>query len=246
MKHSNALIMLALIAANMLAFFWGGYHTLTPILYASGLALASAVYIWAAMRMETRDLTVLTATSVALAFIDEYAHTTAETFTYFDRMKPSPLTVFGWGLFIPAILTIAQLLHEKLPLKTLGSGTPKTAPAIITIVLLIACAWTQGYLPVLSLTLAQVYALLGVASLYYTSRNPHGWNAWVMATSLIISTLMESIGAMEGMWTFRFNEPLPLFMVFTWALRTWTVLAASSLLGVDHRKGIGHVENVRI
>jgi len=233
MKLTNALIVSALIAANVLAFLWGGYHTLTPILYVAGLALASAVYIWTATRMETRDLTVLTGISVALAFIDEYAHTTSEAFTYFDNMMPSPLTVFGWGLLIPAILTIAQLLHQKFPMEKLGRGIPKTAPASLSIVLLIACAWTQGYLPVLSLTLAQVYVLLGVASLYYTNRHPLGWNAWVMATSLIISALMESIGAMEGMWTFRFNEPLPLFMVFTWALRTWTILAFSSRLGVE-------------
>jgi hypothetical protein len=233
MKRYNVLIVSALIAANVLAFLWGGYHTLTPILYVAGLALASAVYIWAAMRMETRDLAVLTATSIALAFIDEYAHTTSEAFTYFDHMKPSLLTVFGWGLFIPAILTIAQLLHKKFSMESLERGIPKTAPASLSIVLLIALAWTQGYLPVLSLTLAQVYVLLGVASLYYTSRHPLGWNAWVMATSLVISALMESIGAMEGMWTFRFNEPLPFFMVFTWALRTWTILAFSSRLGVE-------------
>jgi hypothetical protein len=233
MKLTNALIVSALIAANVIAFLWGGYHTLTPILYVAGLALASATYIWTAMRMETRDLAVLTVTSIALAFIDEYAHTTSEAFTYFDRMMPSPLTVLGWGLFIPAILTIAQLLHEKFPMESLGRGIPKTAPASLSIVLLIALAWTQGYLPVLSLTLAQVYVVLGVASLYYTSRHPLGWNAWVMATSLIISALMEYIGAMEGMWTFLFSEPLPLFMVFTWALRTWTILAFSSSLGVE-------------
>ncbi|UCF69146.1 MAG: hypothetical protein JSV80_07645, partial [Acidobacteriota bacterium] len=148
-------------------------------------------------------------------------------------MKPSPLTVFGWGLFIPAILTVAQLLHKKFPMEKPGSNTPRTTPAIISIVLLIACAWKQGYIPVLSLTLAQVYALLGIASLHYTSRHPPGWNAWVMVTSLIISALMESIGAMEGMWTYHYNELLPFFMVFTWALRTWTILAFSSLLGVE-------------
>lgn len=232
MRLTNTLIASAIITANVLAFLWGGYHTLTPILYVAGLALASTVYIWAATRMEARDLAILTATSVALSFIDEYAHTMAEAFTYFDHLKPSPLTVFGWGLFVPVTLTIAQLLHEKFPMERLGSGTPRTAPAIVSIVLLIACAWTQGYLPVFSLTLAMVYVLLGVASLYYTSRHPPGWNAWAMATTLFISALMEPIGAMEGMWTFRFNEPLPLFMVFTWALRTWTILALSSLLGV--------------
>jgi hypothetical protein len=232
MKLTNTLISLALIAVNALAFLWGGYHTLTPTLYVAGLAIASAVYIWMATKMETRDLAVLTGISVILAFIDEYAHTMADAFTYFDHMKPSPLTVFGWGLFIPGILTVAQLLHEKLPMERLGSSTPRTAPAIISIVLLIACVWTQGYLPILSLTLAQVYVLLGVASLYYTNWYPLGWNVWVMVASLMISALMESIGAMEGMWSFRFNEPLQFFLVFTWTLRTWTILAFSSLLGV--------------
>jgi hypothetical protein len=237
MKLTNALIASAMIAANVLAFLWGGYHTLAPILFIYGLALASAIYIWMATRMETRSLAVLTTTSIALAYIDEYAHTTAGAFTYYDSMKPSPLAVLGWGLLIPAILTVARLLHEKLPMEKRGRGIPKTALTSLSIVLLIACAWTQGYLPILNLTLAQVYALLGVASLYYTSRHPPGWNVWVMAASLVVSALMESIGTMEGMWTFRFNEPLPLFIAFTWALRTWTVLAFSSLLGVEMHGG---------
>ena len=236
MRLANTLIASAMIAANALAFLWGGYHALTPILYVAGLALASTVYIWAAARMEARGLAVLTAASVALACIDEYAHTTAEAFAYFDHMEPSPLAVFGWGLFIPAILTVARILNDKFPMERLGRGTPGTAPAIVSIVLLIACVWAQGYLPVFTLTLAMVYALLVVASLYYTSRNPPGWNAWAMAAALFVSALMETIGAMEGMWTFRFDEPLPLFMVFTWALRAWTVLALSSLLGVKLSK----------
>ena len=236
MKISNVFIMLALIAANVFAFFWGGYHTLAPILYVSGFVFISAICVWAALRMETRDLIVLMTVTIVFAFIDEYAHTMADAFTYFDLMKPSPLTVFGWGLFIPGILTIARLLHEKLPLESFIKDIPRIAPVVSSIVLLIVCAWTQGYLPVFGLTLVLVYVLLGVASLYYTNGHPLGWNVWVMVTSLIISALMESIGAMEGMWSFRFNEPLPLFMVFTWTLRTWTVLAFSSLLGVKLSK----------
>ena len=232
MRLTNALIASAVIASNALAFLWGGYHALTPILYVAGLALASTVYVWTATRMEARDLAVLTAASVALAYVDEYAHTAAGAFTYFDHLEPSPLAVLGWGLFIPATLTVAQILHERFPMERLGGGTPGTAPAVASIVLLIACAWAQGYLPVFTLTLAMVYALLGVASLYYTGLNPPGWNAWAMAAALFFSALMETIGATEGVWAFRFNEPLPLFMVFTWALRAWTVLALSSLLGV--------------
>ena len=233
MKISNVFVVLTLIAANVFAFFWGGYQALAPILYVSGFVLVSAICVWAVLRMETRDLIVLIAVTIFLAFIDEYSHTMADAFAYFDLMKPSPLTVFGWGPFILAILTVAQLLHERLPLESFIRGIPRTAPVASSIVLLIVCAWAQGYLPIFSLTLAQVYVLLCVASLYYANKHPLDWNVWMMVASLTISALMESIGAMEGMWSFRFSEPLPLFLVFTWTLRTWTILAFSSLLGVE-------------
>lgn len=237
MKLSNTTIYVAMITANIFALYWGGYHTLMPILYISGLALTSVIYGWMSLRMKTRDLMVLTSISIIVAFIDEYSHTVAEAFTYFDRMQPSPLTVFGWGLFIPVILTLAQHLYEKISLEKLLNNIPRIAPAIISILMLIICFWTQNYFFILlQFPIALVYIFLVVSSLFYTSQQKSGWNTLVMIISLVTSALMEFIGAMEGMWTFHFNEPLQFFLLFTWTLRTWTILAIASILGVELHK----------
>jgi len=227
------LIIFGLLSATVIAFFWGGYHTLVPVLFILGLIAVSTICAWAALSMETRDLVVLTVVSLATAVIDEYAHTSAGAFTYFDGMTPSPLTVFGWGLFILGILTVARFLYSRIPLETLDSGVLRVVPALISVALLVAFAWIQGYFPVFTVLLILVYIVHGVASLYYSYLHPLGWNAWVMAASLAVGALMEFLGVMEGLWVYRFGEPLPLFMAFTWALRTWTILAVSSLFDVE-------------
>jgi hypothetical protein len=50
---------------------------------------------------------------------------------------------------------------------------------------------------------------------------------------MMFSATMEYLGGVEGLWVYQHDEPMALFIVFTWALRVLTVLAASSLLGVE-------------
>jgi hypothetical protein len=97
--------------------------------------------------------------------------------------------------------------------------------------MLIDSAWIQGYLPFFGLTLASVYILLFTASLYYSHKHPLGWNFWVMVTSIILSAFMEYLGGIEGLWVYQGNEPMAFFIAFTWTLRTWSILAVSSLFG---------------
>lgn len=236
MNLKNLLIVFVLISATLIAFFLGGYHTLVPFLFLGGLAFASAVCIWAALRMKTRDLLVLTLVTIAMATIDEYAHTSAKTFTYFDYGVPSPLTVFGWGLFIIVILMVAKSLNKMIELKTGESGALRVLPALVSITLLIVSVVIQGYLTVISWLLSLIYIIMGITSLYYSYNHSLGWNVSTMISSLVVGALMEFVGALEGLWFFHFMEPLSLFMAFTWTLRTWTILAICSLLDVDFVK----------
>ncbi|MBC8224896.1 hypothetical protein H8E65_09920, partial [Candidatus Bathyarchaeota archaeon] len=86
-----------------MSFFWGGYHTLMPFMFLTGLVLASVVSLWSSLYMETKSLVTLTVVTIALAVVDEYAHTSSGAFSYFDGMTPSPLTVFGWSLLVLGI-----------------------------------------------------------------------------------------------------------------------------------------------
>ena len=71
------------------------------------------------------------------------------------------------------------------------------------------------------------------ASILYTSRVPLTWSLWVMLTGMLLGGAMELIGSLEGTWSYRSGEPLVFFIVFTWALRTWTILSISRVLGAD-------------
>jgi len=232
-NYKNLLILLALISATVASFFWGGYHALRPFMFASGLVLVSAICLRASMNMETRSLTTLSLVTMATAFVDEYAHTSSGAFSYFDSMEPSPLTVFGWSLLVPGVLTIARLIHRRAPLESLEYRDLRVLPVLISVFLLVDSAWIGGYLPFFDLTLVSIYTLLVAASLYYSYTHPLGWNFWVMVTSLVLSAFMEYLGGVEGLWVYQNNEPMAFFIAFTWTLRTWAILAVSSLLGAE-------------
>jgi hypothetical protein len=173
---------------------------------------------------------------MALAGVDEYAHTTSGAFSYFDGMNPSPLAAFGWSLFVLGILSTAQYLHQRMPLERLDARAPRVLLALTPVSLLIVSAWVKGYLPFFDPLLISVYLFLSSMSLYYSYHHRFGWCMWVVISSMIFGAVMEYLGGVEGLWVYQFDEPMAFFIVFTWALRVLTVLAVSSFLGVEVRE----------
>jgi hypothetical protein len=204
-----------------------------PFMFISGLVFSSAVYLWSSLYMETRKLVTLTIVTIVISLFDEFAHTSSGAFSYFDGMTPSPLTVFGWGILALSIIAIAQLLYQRAPLEELDGKIVRSLLVMMSIFLLIVSVLTQGYLRFFDPLLIFVYFFLSIASLYYSYIHKFGWSAWVMITSLIIGTIMEYLGGVEGLWVYQSNEPMAVFIVFTWTLRILTILAVSTLFGVE-------------
>ena len=233
MNYRNLPIVVALIIATAASFLWGGYHTLKPFMFISGLVLASAISLWFSLHMETRSLITLSIATLAISAVDEYAHTTSGAFSYFDGLTPSPLTVFGWTLLVPGILAIAQFLYQKMTTNANDSSTTRTLLVLIPLLLLVASAWAQDYLRFFDPLMVSVYIILFSASLHYSYSHRFGWSMWVVASSLIFSTVMEYLGGIEGLWVYQSDAPMAAFIVFTWVLRVLTILEVSSLLGVE-------------
>jgi len=236
MNLKGFIIVLILIAATAAAFFSGGYHMLMPFWFLAGLFCISVVDLFAALRMQTKKLLTLASTTLAVATLDEYLHVSTGTYAYFDRGVPSPLSVFGWSLLMIFILTIATRLSRLLPWKN-KKGMLGILPTVVSIVLLFSFAGIQGYLPLLKWPVILLYIALWIASAFYAYMHPFGWTISLMISGMIAGATMELVGALNGMWFFHFLEPLPLFMIFTWTLRTWTVYASCSLLGADFATG---------
>lgn len=234
-NRKSFIIVLILIAATVAAFFSGGYHTLSPIFFIAGLSIISAVSLWAALRMKTREILTLTTATIAIAAIDEYLHVSTGTYIYFDRGVPSLLSVFGWGLLMIFIVVVARRLSKFLPWKK-RMGILGILPPLIAIILLPVFAWIQGYVPLLEWPVIVLYIILSTASIFYGYKHTFGWTLSLMVSGIVIGAGMEASGSLEGMWFFHFQEPLPLFMICVWALRTLTVHASCYLLGIDFAK----------
>ncbi len=235
MNAKNLFVVGWVITAITAAFLILEYYTLAPYIFIVGLAGAAFVGLWRANRMKTHDLVILVVISIIVAFFDEFAHTSSGVLTYFDLNIPSLLTVMGWSLFILVIITVTEYISRTPLMKQLNKFDKpefKILPALIAIIATIILIWAQGYLGVFDPFLTGVYVTLGLVSLYYSQLRSVGWNLSILISSVLIGGAMEFLGGIEGMWWYFYLEPMAWFMVFTWALRTWTILTCCSFLGV--------------
>jgi len=235
MGLKSFIIVLVLVSATVASFFLGGYYALVPVWFLAGFFCVSAVSLWATLRIKTRRLLTVVATTLAIATVDEYSHVSTAIYAYFDKGVPSPISVFGTSLLMIFILAIATRLSKFLPWK--NKGLPGTLPTLVSIILLLAFAGVQGYLPILKWPVILLYVAMGAASIFYAYTHPLGWAVSLTVSGMAVGATMEFVGSLEGMWSFHFLEPLPLFMIFTWALRTLIVHASCFLLGVDFATG---------
>ena len=109
----------------------------------------------------------------------------------------------------------------------------RTLPVVISLILIITSIIVQGYLSIFNWAIILVYLLLFAAGFYYTSVHQLKLNLLMMATSLAFGLSMEYVGGMENLWTFRFQDPISLLILFTWPLRFYTVIALCAVAGVD-------------
>lgn len=232
MNTKNTLIILAFTLVTLWAVISGGYLSLGPYMFLAGLAAAIGISLWAAQSLETRDLLITTVLTTVVAFLDEWTHTSSGAFSYYDGLTPSPLTVFGWSLFILGILTVSKVIMSRVSLESMDSGFFRVLPLLFSVVCIAVSVWIQNYLSVFNWTMILLYILHTALSLIYTWDREFSWNLWVMITSIVFGGVMEVMGAIEGMWIYQ-KGLVPLFMVFTWALRTWTILTLCSILNVD-------------
>ena len=230
MKTRNLLIVSSILVATLSAFIWGGYHVLMPTKFLAGLALASSTCLWATQWVEERELLIQSSVTLLIAWVDEYVHTTAHVFQYLDGLEPSPFSVFGWGLLVLGITTVSKLLRGRFGFMK-GEKYVRLVPVVVVTSALILSAWIQGYLLMNNLSLTAMYTLFVTSSAVYCYRHPLDWVVSLMLCGVGFGGLMELIGGVEGMWTYSLSWPFGLFIAFTWALRVWTILAASDAIG---------------
>jgi UDP-2,3-diacylglucosamine pyrophosphatase LpxH len=232
-SNKNVLMILILVAVNVLAFILGGYYALMPILFVIGFTVICIADVYVSISWRTKNLAVLVVSAIVVSFVDEFAHTSAGTLTYYDHAIPSLLTVFGWSIFMIFLAATAKFTTNIHRLQIADKIKLRTLPVFMCLILILTVSIAQNYLRLFNWALILLYLLLFTASFYYTSTHSLKWNILTMILSIVFGLVMEYLGGMEGLWTFRFQEPVSLLILFSWPLRFWTVNALCYIAGVD-------------
>lgn len=232
-EAKNLVIILVLILANVFAIFWGKYYVLNPILFYVGLGTICVISAWMSLEWQTKNLVVLAVSATLLSFMDEYAHTSVGTLAYFDGGVPSLLTVFGWSIFMVFLVGATKFVANVPWLQVKDYKKLRTLPVVMSLALIVASILVQDYLGIFNWVIILVYLLLFGASFYYTHVHQFKLNLLMMAISLAFGLSMEYVGGMEGLWTFRFQDPVSFLILFSWPLRFYTVTALCTLAGVN-------------
>jgi hypothetical protein len=109
----------------------------------------------------------------------------------------------------------------------------RTVPVVVTILLVLAVIVIQDFLSIFDWVTVLLYLLLFVTSFYYTANHSLTWNLLLMMMSLAFGFGMEFLGRMEGLWVFRFQNPVSPLILFSWPLRVWAVNALCYIGKVD-------------
>jgi UDP-2,3-diacylglucosamine pyrophosphatase LpxH len=233
-NFKNLLVISFIIVLYFIAFFLGGYYALTPTIYLAGFLVISVISAWAvSYYYPTKDLLCLVTAATLVALVDEYAHTSVGTIFYFDQAVPSPLKILSWSIFLLSIIELANFLGKIRVWEKTYPKIMRTLPVFVCLIPLLIVMVAQGYIYTFNWVIILVYVVLFAASFIYTSVHTLKWNFMFMISSLIFGLIFEYLGSWQGLWTFGFNEPISLLILFSWPIRIWTVSLFCCLLGVD-------------
>ena len=134
------------------------------------------------------------------------------------------------------LVGITKLIVNNQSLQIKDNKKLRILPVIITLCLVLIVIGIQDYLIIFNSVLFLLYVFLFATSFYYTFTHPLKWNLFLMITSLILGLTMEYLGGLEGLWSFRFQDPISLLILFSWPLRIWAVNTICQAFKIDFSK----------
>ncbi len=231
----NASVVLLVALISLLGFCLNGFLWRSPFFDANYL-VAIAVSVLTSLRMKTRQLVTLVATSGLVAFALERAITSTGVLTY-QGQEPYPFlfVIPGWIIMMISILGLTDLLRAWLVRLRIFQALSKwrALPTLAISLVFAAFFIWEGYLSIGKIPVLLVYLGMILLGFTYSSRCPIEWNASLAIVSIALGGYMELAGSMAGFWRYHYLETLPVFIAIAWALNAWAAHGIASLGGVD-------------
>ena len=232
-KRTNLAIFSVLALLSIFGFVSGGYLAISSLEFALGFLFALILAALFAMRMQTKHFVAVSSASILIAYLVERFAVLAGMWHYVDGAAPPLFALFSMPIFMIVIIGLSHGLRRVFAYVDLSGRRFRIAPFVLILFAFAAFLWFEGYLAIATPEIIAIYAAFAVLGLFYNNRQTLDWNLAFATVATALGGTMELLGTSAGLWSFAFDEGMPVFISFAWALNGWAVCGIAQIFGAD-------------
>lgn len=234
-KWTNLAIFSVLALLSIFGFVSGGYLAISSLEFTLGFLFALILAALFAMRMQTKHLVAISSTSILIAYLVERFAMLAGMWLwhYVEGAAPPLFAIFSMPIFMIVIIGLSHGLRRVFAYVDLSGRRFRIAPFVLILFAFAAFLWFEGYLAIATPEIIAIYAAFALLGLFYNNRQTLDWNLAFATVATALGGTMELLGTSAGLWSFAFDEGMPVFIIFAWALNGWAVCGIAQIFGAD-------------
>lgn len=225
MVKTNHIIVVIFAIVVFVSYYLEGYLLKASLLFNVFYIATILIAAYALSRLETKPLVVFSIITMILGACVEFLNTSDSNWTYYDGGQPPMWVAVGWA-FILALAYYGSGFVKKY----LKWRVYPLIPVIICFGLFFLFSYTGGYISYITVAL---YLFMLAMGIYYTHSSNFGWTLAVLILGIVMGTVSELLGAACDLWTYQYDEMLPIHMIFAWAANAFCLLGLVKLAGYD-------------
>jgi uncharacterized protein (DUF362 family) len=234
-RTNNNLIILSILGLlSLFGFVYGGYLMKSSLYYS--LAYLSS-YIFAAFfatRMRTKHFATISCATILVSFLIENYSVHAGMWHYIDSPGLPIYQMFSAPFLVINIIGFSSALRNVFAyIELIGSDLRRMVPFITMLLGFVLFLQFENYLVLISPEVAAIYSAFIILGLFHNNSKTLDWNLAVASVSIGCGFITEFLGAVSGLWSYAYYEPLPIFLIIGWTLNVWAVCAIAQILEVD-------------
>jgi hypothetical protein len=238
-RSNNNLIILSVLALlSLFGFVYGGYLMKSSLYYS--LAYLSS-FIFAAIfaaRMKTRHLVTISLASIFVSFMLEFYAVRAGMWHYLDSPGLPIYAMFSIPILVINIIGFSDFLRKVFAYVELSGSKLRMIPFIMILLGFILFLQFENYPAIISSEVITVYSAFIILGLFHNNRQTLDWNLAIASVSIAFGGITELLGAISGLWSYAYYEPLPVFLILGWALNVCAVCGIAQIFKINLSEAI--------
>lgn len=232
-KRTNLALFSVLALLSLFGFVKGGYPAKASLEFILGFAFALVFAGWFSSRMKTRHFVTVSLSSILVAYLVERYAVLAGMWSYLEGAAPPLFALFSIPVFVLAVIGFSHFLKRAFAYVNLSGKRFRIVPFALILLALVAFLQFEGYLAIATREILTIYAAFAVLGLFFNSKQSLDWNLAFVVVAVALGGIMELLGALSGLWWYKFGETLPVFISLAWALNAWAACGIAQVLGIN-------------